>query len=38
VKKVGRFDPKNANRGRVMAAVEPARKGYTGPHPFCGRC
>lgn len=37
-RKMGRFDPKNANRGRVMAAVEPVKKPYVGPHPHCGRC
>nr|XP_043619944.1 uncharacterized protein LOC122591765 [Erigeron canadensis] len=35
---MGRFDSKNANRGRVMAAVEPVKKPYVGPHPHCGRC
>nr|XP_043611723.1 uncharacterized protein LOC122583375 [Erigeron canadensis] len=35
-RKMGRFDSKNANRGRVMAAVEPVKKPYVGPHPHCG--
>jgi zinc knuckle protein len=38
VKKMGRFDPNDTNRGRVMAAVKPARRPYGGPHPLCNRC
>nr|XP_043627910.1 uncharacterized protein LOC122599460 [Erigeron canadensis] len=38
VRKMGRFDPKNANRRRVMVVVKPARRPYAGPHPFCNKC